>query len=257
MTSDGGSSHIGSCFSCVDILTYLYSNFLDVKPNTTNSENRDVFIMSKGHAGAAVYATLAEFGFLNKNMLDMHYKNGSLMSGHVSHHGLNGVEFSTGSLGHGLGVAAGSAYSQKYLDKNGAKTVCLLSDGELNEGSIWEAFLFAAHQKLNNLIAFVDRNRLQSLEDTETTLALEPLTQKFQAFNWNVIEINGHDFHDLKTLKSRANDAYRPTCVVCNTVKGKGVSFMENSVLWHYRSATGIEFQTAMNELTRLRENLS
>ena len=257
MTSKGGSSHIGSCLSCVDILTFLYSSFLNIKPNTTASVDRDIFIMSKGHAGAAVYATLAEFGFIDRDMLGMHYMDGSLMSGHVSHYGLNGVEFSTGSLGHGLGVAAGSAFSQKYLDKNKAKTVCLLSDGELDEGSNWEAFLFSAHYKLDNLIAFVDRNRLQSLEDTETTIALDPLDEKLRSFGWKVIEIDGHNFSEFRALKDKITNANQPTCVVCNTIKGKGISFMENSVLWHYRSAQGDEFNNALKELTLLGENFS
>lgn len=249
MTSNGGSSHIGSCLSCVDILTFLYGNFLNTNPSNYSMLSRDVFIMSKGHAGAAVYATLAQFGFIDVDDLELHYSNGSFMSGHVSHIGIKGVEFSTGSLGHGLGVAAGVALSQTLSGNLSSKAVCLMSDGELDEGSNWETFMFASHFKLKNLIAFIDRNRLQSLDDTEKTIGLEPLNLKFEAFGWKVVEVDGHNFDELGNVFSCENYSDKPLAVICNTTKGKGVSFMENSVLWHYRSANEEELELAVKEL--------
>ena len=251
MTNSGRSSHVASCLSIVDILTVLYSEIINVSPETTDALDRDRFILSKGHAGAAVYATLAEFGFIEPKLLKNHYQNGSIMSGHISHKGINGVELSTGSLGHGLGVAAGLALGSK-LSQEKFQVYTLLSDGELGEGSNWEAILFAAHHQLENLIAIVDYNKLQSLGTVEDTLSIEPFGSKWAAFGWNVIEVNGHNYDEIKKALSHAaaNDD-GPTVLICHTVKGKGVSFMENSVLWHYRYPhDGEEFEAAINELS-------
>jgi transketolase len=252
MTSKGGSSHIGSILSIADIMAVLYGKILNVKPDQPKWEDRDRFILSKGHAGAAVYATLAECGFMPIEKLATHYQDGSDLSGHVSHKGVPGVEFSTGSLGHGLSVAAGMALSAK-LDGKAWRAFCLLSDGEMDEGSNWEPILFAAHHKLDNLIALVDYNKIQSLAPISKTLGLEPFATKWRAFGWKVVETDGHNHEDLtKALSNLPKTKGKPTVVICHTTKGKGVSFMENSVLWHYRTARDKEFDGALLELKAL-----
>lgn len=249
MTHRGGSSHVGSGLSIADILAVLYGNFLNFDPKKPKHEDRDRFILSKGHAGAAVYAVLSEVGFFEKDLLKEHYQNGSVLSGHVSHKGVPGVEFSTGSLGHGLSVAAGMAKSAKLRNKK-HRIFALLSDGECDEGSNWEAILFSSHHKLNNLVAIIDYNKIQSLDSIEATLGLEPFADKFKSFGWNVIEVDGHDHIALKNgFESLEKEKIAPTVFICHTTKGKGVSFMENSVLWHYRSPQGEEYEAACNEL--------
>ena len=249
MTHRGNSSHVGSALTIVDILSVLYSETLNIDPKTPEMNNRDIFILSKGHAGAAVYATLAESGYFDVAILNDHYQNGSTLSGHVSHKGNPGVDFSTGSLGHGLGVGAGFAYN--FLRKrNARRAFVVLSDGECDEGSNWEAIMFAGHHNLNNLTAIVDYNKIQSLASTRETLDLEPFADKWLAFNWAVHECNGHSHDDLSnTLKSTKLEQHKPSVIIAHTTKGKGVSFMENSVLWHYRSPQGDEFKAAMTEL--------
>lgn len=251
MTSLGGSSHIGSILSIADILAVLYGSVLKYKSDNPKWEGRDRFILSKGHAGAGVYAALSESGFMSIDKLKTHYQDGSDLSGHVSHKGIPGVEFSTGSLGHGLPVATGMALAAK-INKNKHRVVVLMSDGECDEGSNWEAILFSSHHKLDNLVALIDRNRLQSINSTEETLALEPFAEKWQAFGWDVVEIDGHDHDELFKVLSNKNSATgKPLCVIANTVKGKGVSFMEEQVLWHYRSPQGDEYDAAMLELEK------
>jgi len=252
MTSHGGSSHIGSILSIADIVSVLYGKILNVRPDEPEWEDRDRFILSKGHAGAAVYAVLAESGFFPVEKLMTHYQDGSDLSGHVSHKGIPGVELSTGSLGHGLSVATGFALAAK-LDQKPFRSFCLLSDGELDEGSNWEPIMFAAHHKLDNLIAIIDYNKIQSLDLVSNTLALEPLADKWEAFGWTVIEAKGHNHEELTTaFSSIPTVANKPTVVICHTTKGKGISFMENSVLWHYRTARGEEFDAALKELEAL-----
>jgi len=249
MTHRGGSSHVGSGLSIADILAVLYGDILSVDPSAPRHDDRDRFILSKGHAGAAVYAVLAETGFFEAEKLKDHYQNGSVLSGHVSHKGVPGVEFSTGSLGHGLSVAAGMAKAAKLRQKS-HKVFALLSDGECDEGSNWEAILFSSHHKLNNLVAIIDYNKIQSLDSVEATLGLEPFADKFKAFGWNTIEVDGHDHLALKKSFALVNiEKTRPTVLICHTTKGKGVSFMENSVLWHYRSPQGQEYEAASAEL--------
>lgn len=249
MTSSGGSSHIGSILSMTDIVAVLYGAVLRVDPSDPAWPGRDRFILSKGHAGAGVYAALAERGFFPVETLTQHYRDGSNLSGHVSHKGIPGVELSTGSLGHGLSVGAGMAYGAK-LDGRTHRVVVLLSDGECDEGSNWEAILFASHHRLSNLCAVVDYNKIQSLKPVAETLALEPFADKWRAFGWNVVEADGHD-HDqlLAAFAEAARTSDRPTCVIAHTVKGKGVPFMEHSVLWHYRTARGDEFDAALEAL--------
>lgn len=249
MTSRGGSSHIGSVFSMADIVAVLYGRILNVDPADPRAVDRDRFILSKGHAGAGVYAALAERGFIPLERLQTHYMNGSALSGHISHKGIAGVELSTGSLGHGLGVACGMAYSARIAARQ-HRVFVLMSDGECDEGSNWEAIQFAGHHQLGRLTAIVDRNRIQSLKSTEETLGLEPFADKWRSFRWDVVEVDGHDhFQLLRTLSMpRACDA-PPLCVIAQTIKGKGVSFMEHSVLWHYRTARGEELEAAAREL--------
>lgn len=246
MTSSGGSSHIGSILSMTDIVAALYGDVLNVNPSDPRWPDRDRFILSKGHAGAGVYAALAESGFFPVEKLASHYQNGSDLSGHVSHKGIPGVELSTGSLGHGLSVGAGMALGAK-LDGARHRVFVLLSDGECDEGSNWEAILFASHHVLSNLCAIVDYNKIQSLKPVRETLALEPFADKWRAFGWHVVEVDGHDHEQLLDAFARAAaHAKAPTCVIAHTVKGKGVPFMEHSVLWHYRTARGEEFDAAL-----------
>jgi transketolase len=247
MTSLGGSSHVGSALSMADIIAVLYGRVLRVRPDDPAWPRRDRFILSKGHAGACVYAALAERGFFPLETLDRHYRNGSNLSGHVSHKGVPGVEFSTGSLGHGLGVGAGMALQLRRLGGD-QRVFVVLSDGEMDEGSNWEAILFSAHHRLANLTAIVDYNKIQSLAPVAETLALEPFADKWRAFGWDVREVDGHDHAMLReALSSPPGEG--PRCVIAHTIKGKGVSFMEHQVLWHYRSPQGEELTAAMAEL--------
>jgi transketolase len=251
MTSTGGSAHIGAVLSMADIVAVLYADILRVDPRDPRRPDRDRFILSKGHAGAGVYAALAECGFFPVAKLDTHYKDGSDLSGHVSHKGIPGVELSTGSLGHGLPVGTGMAYGAS-LDNLGHRVFVLLSDGECDEGSNWEAILFAAHFKLRNLVAVVDYNKIQSLASVADTIALEPFVEKWRSFGWEVREVDGHDHAALRMVLAAPSTTGCPVCVIAHTTKGKGVSFMENTVLWHYRTAVGEEFERAMRELDEL-----
>jgi transketolase len=246
MVNKGGSSHIGSVLSIVDILAVLYGKIMNYDIKNPKLETRDRFILSKGHAGAGVYATLAEVGFFNKSELLHHYQDGSKFSGHVSHKGIAGVEFSTGALGHGLPVGSGMALRAK-LDNLSYRVFVVLGDGELDEGSNWESFMFAAHKNLNNLHVIIDRNNLQSMDTTENTLALEPLAEKIRSFGWLVKVLDGHDHAALG--EALAMNHERPLCIIANTVKGKGVSYMENSIEWHYKTPKNSQFQQAIIEL--------
>jgi transketolase len=249
MTSTGGTAHVGSVFSMADILAVLYGGVLRVDPSNPQWADRDRFILSKGHAGAGVYAALAERGFFPADKLLTHCRDGSDLCGHVSHKHVPGVEFSTGSLGHGLPVAAGMAYGAQ-LDGLGHRVVVLLSDGECDEGSIWEAALFAGHHRLERLVAIVDYNGIQSLAPVSETLELEPFKAKWESFGWGAAEVDGHDHGDLwRSLAAPPLRPGRPTVLIARTVKGQGVSFMENTVLWHYRTAKGDEFERALKEL--------
>jgi len=195
------------------------------------------------------YAALAEAGFIPLQRLLDFGKNGGTLSGHVTHQGVPGVEFSTGSLGHGLPVAAGMALVSKR-DGVSWRVFTIVSDGECDEGSSWEAILFAAHHGLDNLIAVIDYNHIQSLDSVERTLGLEPLAEKFSAFGWRAVEVDGHDIHNLRELLSSVPvERGKPTAVIAHTVKGKGVSFMEGKVLWHYRPPSDQELALALEEL--------
>ena len=250
MTHNGNSSHVASGLSISDILAVLYSLILVFNKKKPELNNRDRFILSKGHAGAALYACLAEVGFFDTKNLKQHYKNGSIYSGHISEYGIPGVEFSTGSLGHGISIGIGMALAAKKR-KELHSIYVLISDGELDEGSNWEAILFAAHHELDNLKVIVDYNKLQSLDTVKNTLNLEPLKEKIESFNWNFQECNGHNHEELnKTFKYKFKNK-KPSLFLCHTVKGYGVSFMENNILWHYRSPQNEEYKDAKSELTK------
>lgn len=249
MTHRGHSSHVGSALGMADILGALYGAVLNFRPEEPSWAGRDRVILSKGHAGSAMYAALAETGFFDPTLLRQHCADGSILSGHVSHKGVPGVEFSTGSLGHGLGVAAGMALAA-YRASAKHRVFCILSDGECDEGSVWEAALFAGHHGLTNLVAVVDYNKIQSLASVDETLRLEPFADKWRAFGWRVQEVSGHDLNALQdALAICPMDQTEPTVVLAHTTKGKGVSFMEGSVLWHYRSPQGAEYKAALTEL--------
>lgn len=251
MTHISRGSHIGAIFSVAEVMAVLYTGVLNVNPADPKMPERDRLILSKGHAGASVYAALAERGFFPVEELSTHYANGSRLSGHVSHKGVPGVEFSTGSLGHGLSVAAGMALGGKK-DRADWRVFCVMGDGECDEGSVWEAALQAHQYQLDNLIAVVDHNRMQSLDFCENTIALEPFTDKWRAFGWNVLQVDGHDVAALQAAfaQAKANRGTgKPTVIIAETTKGKGVSFMENDILWHYRTPQGEEYDAALKEL--------
>jgi len=255
MTHISRGSHIGAIFSVAEIMAVLYTGVLNVDPANPKMEGRDRLILSKGHAGASVYAALAERGFFPVEELSTHYANGSRLSGHVSHKGIPGVEFSTGSLGHGLAVGAGMALGAK-LDKESWRTFVVMGDGECDEGSVWEAALQAHQYKLDNLIAIIDHNRMQSLDFCENTIALEPFADKWRDFGWNVRVVDGHDVEALREACEWAKGnlgSGKPSLIMAETTKGKGVSFMENDILWHYRTPQGEEYDAALKELEALR----
>lgn len=255
MTHLSGGSHIGAVLSVADILSVLYTGVLRVRPEEPDWPGRDRFILSKGHAGAAIYAALAETGFFPRAELKTHYADGSRLSGHVSHK-VPGVDLSTGSLGHGLPVAAGMAYAAK---KDGAdyRVFAVLGDGECNEGSVWEAAMFANHFRLSNLIAIVDYNHMQSLDFSDNTLEIPDFSARWRSFGWHVIELNGNDHKALHSAFRRAEEnvaaqPHKPTVLLASTVKGCGVSFMQNDILWHYRFPhDGWEYDCAVTELYR------
>lgn len=247
MTHISGGSHIASALSIADILGVLYNDVMNIFPDDPKNENRDRFVLSKGHAGAAVYAALAEKGFFDTELLKTHYADGSKLSGHVSHKNVPGVELSTGSLGHGACVASGMAMAGKINKKN-YRVFTITGDGECDEGSIWEVALFANHYRLSNFTVIVDHNKLQSLDTCENTLEFINLADKWRCFGWHVIEIDGHN-HDEIRKALLYQDKEKPTCIIAHTIKGKGISFMENKVLWHYRDPQGEDYENAVKEL--------
>lgn len=243
------SSHLGSAYSMADLLAVLYGRVLRIDPQKPDAADRDRFVLSKGHACAALYAVLAERGFFPQEWLQDFYQDGTRLAGHATHVGVPGVEVSTGSLGHGLPIACGMALAGKR-DRQSYRVFTLLSDGECDEGSTWEGVLFAPHHELDNLIAIVDYNKIQSLGTVKEVLDLEPFAAKWKAFGWAVREIDGHDCAKIeRALTKLPFEPGKPTCVVAHTVKGKGVSFMENKLLWHYRAPDGDEMARALAEL--------
>lgn len=240
------ASHIASALSIVDILAVLYGEVLHVDTTDPHAPGRDRFILSKGHACVAVYAALAHVGILDKQLLHTYGDDHSWLMNHISHK-VPGVEFSTGSLGHGLPFGVGKALAAR-IQKASWQTVVLLSDGEMDEGANWEALMFAAHHGLSNLTAIIDYNKLQSLDSIAGTLGLEPLADKLRAFGCHVQEIDGHDHRQiLEALRSETGG--QPRLVIAHTVKGKGVSFMENRVEWHYKNPSDEQLRQALTEL--------
>ncbi len=249
MTHRAGSSHVGSSLSMAEILAVLYGGVLQVDPDWPEDQNRDRLILSKGHACAGLYAALAERGFFPTDWLESFYTNGARLAGHATAGEIPGIEVSTGSLGHGLPIACGMAKAAK-IDGAAYRVFAILSDGECNEGSNWEAALFAPHHRLDNLVVVIDYNKIQSLGSTAEVLGLEPLADKWRAFGWSVREVDGHDAEAVReSLESVPFEAGRPSCLVAHTVKGKGVSFMEGELLWHYRTPQGPEYAAALHEL--------
>lgn len=249
MIHRGRSAHAGSNLSAADIVTILYHGILRVRPRRPDWPDRDRFVISKGHAAAIVWANLADRGFFPKKWLESYYKDGGALPGHVTKLAIPGVELSTGSLGHGLPFSVGVAIAGKR-DKRKYRVFTVLSDGELDEGSNWEALLFAPHHKLDNLTAIIDYNKIQSLATVKETLNLEPLREKFEAFGWETREIDGHDHAALqRTLKAIPFKKGKPSMIIAHTIKGKGVSFMEKTVAWHYANTDEEKLAIAFKEL--------
>ena len=247
MTHISGGSHIGAVLSVADIVGVLYADILRYRPEEPKWDGRDRLVMSKGHAGAAVYAALAECGFFPVEELLTYYQNHSRLSGHISHK-VPGIDVSTGSLGHGLGVAVGMAIAARQ-DRKNHRIFAVLGDGECNEGSVWEAAQAAVNFQLNNLVAIVDHNHMQSLDFCDRTLCSSPMAEKWKGFGWNVIELNGHDHEALRAALQPSGDP-RPTVIVAHTVKGHRIPFMERDILWHYRFPhDGWEYDGAVSAL--------
>jgi len=239
------TSHIGSCLSEVEILSVLYFNVMNINKN--NFSERDRFILSKGHAALGLYVSLYQKGLLPKRYLDDYGKNGSNLCGHPSADASKGIEFSTGSLGHGLPVGLGLALGSK-LSKKKWKTFVLLSDGEIDEGSTQEAILFAGHLGIDNLVAIVDYNKIQSFGKVKDILDLEPFADKWRAANWEVYEVDGHNTRDLlMTFNKIKKTKGKPSVIIAHTVKGKGIDFMENTVDWHYLNVTPENLEKTVN----------
>jgi len=241
--------HIGSSLSIVEILVALYFKCLKISPNNPLDKNRDRFILSKGHGCPALYAVLAHRGFLTSNTLRRFACNGGVLEEHPTFNSKNGIEVSTGSLGHGLSIGAGMAKAAKH-DRNSSRTFVLLSDGETESGFIWEAAMFASHHQLDNLVAIIDYNKIQALGKVKEVINLEPYGEKWQSFGWEVKEIDGHDFYQLfSVFENIPFKKGSPSVIIAHTVKGKGISFMENELLWHYRHPNRKEYLKAIKEL--------
>ena len=251
MVHNAQSGHIGGALSGVEILNVLYNKSLNIPTEWKNSKDfdkRDRFILSKGHASALLYSVLAQKGIIPESDLMTFRKFGSKLQGHPCCQYLDGIEVATGSLGQGLSIGCGVALGLK-LDKNPAQVVVYLGDGELQEGSVWEAFMQASHRKLDNIIAIIDRNGLQIDGETEKIIGLNPLDKKLQAFGWETEIIDGHDLNEIYNAVERAKASNRPYVIIANTVKGKGISFMENNAGWHGKAPNDEQFEAAMTEL--------
>lgn len=241
--------HLGSALSCVDMLVAVYWGFLRIDPHRPQAEARDRFILSKGHAATALYAVLAERGFFDPALLDTYNVDGGVLPEHPGLQCVPGVEAATGSLGHGLPLALGMALAARIRGLD-SRCVALLSDGECEEGSVWEAALFAPAQKLDSVMALVDYNKWQATGRSDEIMALAPLADKWRAFGWDACEVDGHDLDALlSALRRPADGSGRPRVIIAHTVKGKGVSFMEDDNNWHYRIPTADEVRRAREEL--------
>ena len=249
MIAEAKSGHPGGSLSATDILTALYFSEMNIDPNNPKMEGRDRFVLSKGHAAPAIYSTLAEKGYFSKDELLTLRKFGSRLQGHPDMKKLPGIEISTGSLGQGLSVANGMALNAKIYDEK-YRTYIVLGDGEIQEGQIWEAAMTAAHYKLDNLCAFLDHNNLQIDGNVSEIMGIEPVNKKWEAFGWNVIEIDGHNFEEILSALDKAKERKgKPTIIIAKTIKGKGVSFMENVCGFHGVAPTADELSRALAEL--------
>jgi transketolase len=249
------AGHTGGSLSCVDILNVLYNHVMDIRPDNFDQVNRDHYIHSKGHSVEALYIVLADIGFISKEALDSMEKYGSNLIGHPSR-AVPGIEQNTGALGHGLAVAVGMALAAK-MDRQTYRIFTLMGDGELNEGSVWEAGLIAAHYQLDNLIAIIDKNNLQITGPTEQVMNTEPLEEKFRSFGFAVRHVDGHDMASLVTVFDQIPfETNKTNLVIAHTVKGKGISFIENKANWHHRVTSESEFSTALLELQQAEELL-
>jgi transketolase len=247
MTSSAKASHVASALSVIDILSVLYTGAANISPENKDNKNRDIVILSKGHAASALYSVLALQGFFPNEWLNQYCENDSLLGGHVTFKGVPGVELSTGSLGHGLPYGLGIAMARKITGMQG-RVFVIMSDGECDEGTTWESAMISNHHKLDNLVVIVDRNRIQSLTFTEDTLKLEPFAEKWNAFGWETRTIDGHDHIALERAITKSS---KPVCVIAETTKGKGIDFMENSVLWHYKPPSEVDVKNALSQLAK------
>lgn len=247
MTTEAKASHVASALSVVDLISVLYAKVVKFDINNPELIERDKVILSKGHAASALYSVLGIVGFFPTEWLSNYCKNDSELGGHVTSAKVPGVELSTGSLGHGLPYGLGIAFSDRKENLI-SRTFIIMSDGECDEGTTWESALFANHHELKNVCVIIDRNRIQSLGDTEDTLRLEPFDKKWLSFGWDVRVIDGHNYDQIfEALKP----SEKPLCVIAETIKGKGVDFMENSVLWHYRPPNNDDLRQALHKLER------
>ncbi|QSF44665.1 transketolase [Paenibacillus tianjinensis] len=240
------SSHVGTCLSIVDILYVLYFEKLNIDPLQPLMSHRDKFILSKGHGGAALYATLAERGFFPKEHLDQYYVNNGMLPGHLDMEAVPGIEASAGSLGHGLSIGVGMAVANRQSGNPGEVFV-LLGDGECNEGSVWEAVMLAATLQLKNLTVIIDYNKLQSFGWTNEVIDQSNMAERWRSFGWETYEIDGHNLAEIRDVLSI--EQTKPKAVIAHSIKGKGVSFMENKLEWHYKSPNGDELKIAYDEL--------
>lgn len=249
MSKSGKAPHLGSSLSCTDIIIAAYYSFLRINPDQPTDRLRDRFILSKGHAITTLYAALAKQGFFPTELLKAFNKDGGCLPEHPTPHCVPGVEMATGSLGHGLSVGIGQAIAGKILNES-YRVMVLLSDGECNEGSVWEAAMFAPAHKLDNVIAIVDFNKWQATGRSEEIMKLSPLKRKWEAFGWQTYEINGHNFDEILDVFSKIPQTPGvPTAIIANTVKGKGISFMEDDNNWHYRIPNEEEIDMAKHQL--------
>jgi transketolase len=243
------AGHPGGSLSSTDILTYLYFEKMNIDPQNPKKADRDRFVLSKGHAAPALYSVLAHRGFFETEKLTTLRKIGSILQGHPDMKHIPGVDMSSGSLGQGISCAVGMALSSKHFGDN-FKVYSVLGDGEIEEGQVWEAAMFAANKNLSNLTVFVDYNNLQIDGSIEEVNSPYPIDKKFEAFNWHVLTINGHDFDEIENALNEAEKIDKPVCIVAKTTKGKGVSFMENSVSWHGVAPNDEQHKAAIEELT-------
>lgn len=248
MVNHAHASHIGGILSCADIVAVLYADVMKYWPEQPKAPNRDRLILSKGHNGVSIYAALAECGFFPADELEKYGDNGSMFSCHVSHKKVPGVEISTGSLGHGVCVACGMALNAKLKEKD-YKVYAIVGDGECNEGAVWEMALLAAQHKLENFTVVIDKNNMQAMGKCKDILDMNPMADKWKAFGWSVVEVHDGNNHNQLRDAFEKNNYGKPKVIIANTIKGKGVSFMENELLWHYRDPQGCDYERAVLEL--------